>query len=301
MKYWWLEKYKDFKIIQIPELTQDVNYFLTMPKNYEKQYQILKNSNIEDLEEEELLVLLYKIVNTKNIKDNKLINIINKLLTYQDNSFPPSDYSLKEMLDEIKNLKQNIPDTSKLDNNNIAICYNCLNVFYVDKIKSVNKKNHCLCPFCLKDKIYFDNDYIPMNYTFIKLASMYYKTSNLGCTFKEIKKILKKNIKISLGENSKENINLTEEFPNKIKPIDEKIISKKIYDILYKKELDLNYETTIYIENLNNKKELKLLILLNSIIEILSNCLYLKKMNIILTKEEDLVYLNKLLKTLITF
>ena len=45
MKYWWLEKYKDFKIIQIPELTQDVNYFLTMPKNYDKKYQDLKNNN----------------------------------------------------------------------------------------------------------------------------------------------------------------------------------------------------------------------------------------------------------------
>ena len=49
-----------------------------------------------------------------------------------------------------------------------------------------------MCPYCLKQTLYFDNDYIPMNYTFIKLASIYYGISSLGCSFREIKKILKK-------------------------------------------------------------------------------------------------------------
>ena len=28
MKYWWLEKYKNFKIVEINDLIKDVNYFL---------------------------------------------------------------------------------------------------------------------------------------------------------------------------------------------------------------------------------------------------------------------------------
>ena len=31
MKYWWLEKYKNFKIVEINDLIKDVNYFLIMP------------------------------------------------------------------------------------------------------------------------------------------------------------------------------------------------------------------------------------------------------------------------------
>ena len=80
MKYWWLEKYHDFKIIQVKELQEDINYFLTMPKNYEKQYQLLKEKDIDTLEEEELLILLKRTVNTKKIKDNSLSYIIEKLL-----------------------------------------------------------------------------------------------------------------------------------------------------------------------------------------------------------------------------
>lgn len=298
MKYWWLEKYKDFKIIEISELTNDINYFLTMPKNYEKKYELLKDKDINLLEEEELLILLKKIVTTKNIKDNSLIIIINKLLEIKDNSFPKSDYSLKEMLDEIKDLKNNYPYQEKLETNNIAICYNCLNVYYVDKIKSVNKKNLCLCPFCLKSNLYFDNDYIPMNYTFIKLANIYYKTSSLGCRFKEIKKILKKNVKIIEETNNKNIIDLTEILSTKIKPIDEKIISKTIYDLLIKKESNLDREVTIYIKKIEKDLFIKLLILLVSIIDVLSNSIYLKEIKIISNKEVS-INLKQLIKILI--
>ena len=38
----------------------------------------------------------------------------------------------------IKSLKTNLPFKEKVENNNIAICYNCLNIFYVDKIKNIN-------------------------------------------------------------------------------------------------------------------------------------------------------------------
>lgn len=285
MKYWWLKNYKNYKIIQIKQLQNDINYFLTMPKNYNKQYEILKEKDINDLKEEELLIVLKKIINSKNIEDNSLNLIINKLLEIPDNSFPTSDYTIDEIITEIKNLKTNLPTEDKLENNNLAICYNCLNIFYVDKINSVNKKNLCLCPFCLKSKLYFDNDYIPMNYTFIKLASIYYGTSSLGCTFKEIKKIIKKSIKVENSIKTEKSIDLTEFLSNKIKPVDEKIISKQIYDLLIKKEENFDYKVTLSIKEINKDVEHKLLILLVSIIEVLSNSIYIKEI-MINTNEE---------------
>lgn len=285
MKYWWLEKYRNFKIIQMKELLEDVNYFLTMPKNYEKQYQILKDKDVNTLEEEELLIILKKIINTKNIKDSSLIIIIEKLLKIPDNSFPTSDYTFSEMLEEIKNLKTNPPVKSKLENNNLAICYNCLNIFYVDRIKSVNKNGLCVCPYCLKSKLYFDNDYIPMNYTFIKLASIYYGVSSLGCTFKEVQKIVRKSIKVGNYIKKGECIDLTDILKNKIGPIDEKKVSKKIYNLLKKKEENFDYSVTLYIKEINKDIESKLLILLVSIMDILSGSIYLKEITIDTNKE----------------
>ena len=120
MKYWWLEKYKNFKIVEINDLIKDANYFLIMPKNYEKIYQEIKNEDISNLEEEELLILLKKITTTKNLKNNQLRLIIEKLLLIPDNSFPNSDYTLLEELTEIKNLKQNSPLKEKINSNNIT-------------------------------------------------------------------------------------------------------------------------------------------------------------------------------------
>lgn len=278
MKYWWLEKYKNLKIVELNKLIDDINYFLVMPNNYKKQYEILKNKNIDELEEEELLILLYKIVNDKNIKDNTLIKAIEKLLLIPDNSFPKSDYSISEMIEEIKNLKKNYPYQEKINNNNIAVCYYCLNVFYVDKIKSVNKNKLCLCPFCLKTKLYFDNDYIPMNYTFIKLANIYYRTSSLGCTFKEVTKIIKKNIKITTNIDKKDySINITELLENKITPISEKQISKEIYEILNNEENDFKYSIIIKIDNIEKNIDTKLILLIISLIDFLSNSFYLKE------------------------
>ena len=303
MKYWWLEKYKNFKIIQINDLYKDVHYFITMPKNYEKQYQILKNKEINNLLEEELLIILYKIVTTKNIKNNHLNIIIEKLLEIPDNSFPSSDYSLIEMLDEIKNLKTNLPYREKLDTNNIAICYHCLNIFYVDKIKSVNKNNLCLCPFCLKSKLYFDNDYIPMNYTFIKLAYIYYHTSNLGCSFKNIQKIIKNGISTLDGNYTDNYLDISKYYSNtKIKPIDEKIISRKLMLDLYKYEANIIEEGNIYIPSLNNKiEEELLLIILVTIIEVLANTVYLKKIRFIFKNKKNKNNFDNMIKTIKTF
>lgn len=303
MKYWWLEKYKNFKIVQINDLYTDVHYFITMPKNYEKQYQILKDKNIGDLLEEELLIILYKIVTTKNIKNNHLNIIIEKLLEIPDNSFPSSDYSLKEMLDEIKNLKTNLPYREKLDTNNIAICYHCLNIFYVDKIKSVNKNNLCLCPFCLKTNLYFDNDYIPMNYTFIKLAYIYYHTSNLGSSFKNIQKIIGKGIFTDNGNYNDKYLDISKYYSNsKIKPIEEKIVSRKLMLDLYEHETNIIEEESIYIPSLSNKiEEELLLIILVTIMEVLANTVYLKKIRLIFKNNKNKSKFDSMIKTMKTF
>ena len=280
MKYWWLEKYKNFKIVEINDLIKDVNYFLIMPKNYEKIYQEIRNEDISNLEEEELLILLKKITTTKNLKNNQLRLIIEKLLLIPDNSFPNSDYTLLEELTEIKNLKQNPPLKEKINSNNLAICYHCLNIFFVDKIKNVNKKNNCLCPYCLKQTLYFDNDYIPMNYTFIKLASFYYGVSSLGCSFKEIQKILKKHIVVvkKLENNFLDLENIIED--PKIKPIDEKIIARKLYLFLENQELNLEHSITLMIPDIIDYENLFLEIILVTIIEILTNTIYLSQINL---------------------
>ena len=247
MKYWWLEKYKNFKIVEINDLIKDVNYFLIMPKNYEKIYQEIKNEDISNLEEEELLILLKKITTTKNLKNNQLRLIIEKLLLIPDNSFPNSDYTLLEELTEIKN---------------------------------VNKKNNCLCPYCLKQTLYFDNDYIPMNYTFIKLASIYYGISSLGCSFREIKKILKKHIVVvkKLENNFLDLANIIDD--SKIKPIDEKIIARKLYLLLENQELNLEHRITLVIPNIIDNKNLFLEIMLVTFMETLANTVYLSQINL---------------------
>lgn len=303
MKYWWLEKYKNFKIIQIKELQDDINYFLTMPKNYKKQYEVLKDKDIDTLEEEELLIVLKKIVDTKNIKDNSLNIIIEKLLELPDNSFPASDYTFQEMLMEIKELKNNLPFQNKIENNNLAICYQCLNVFYVDKIKNVNKNGLCLCPYCFSTKLYFDNDYIPMNYIFIKLANIYYGISSLGCTFKEIQKIIKNGVKITVGKKEKNSIEWNPIFGNKkIEPLDEKKVYRKLYQELMKKERAINYQATIYLSSLSKDSSLFILeILLIVMLEVLSNTIYLKEIQIIFEKEEDKNTFHFLLKNVKNF
>ena len=151
-------------------------------------------------------------------------------------------------------------------------------------IKAVNKNNNCLCPFCMKPYLYFDSDYIPMNYSFVKLAHFYYYSSSLGCTFKEIKKILRKNIKVINDTYNEKDIKLNNYLIDKrLKALDEKIMSKNIYDILIKKENNMEYEISIYIDEIQEDISLKLFIFLITLIEVLINSIYLK--NIIIKTE----------------
>ena len=69
-KYWWLEKYQKLEIKRLPQLYEDVSYFLRVPKNYLQLYKKFSNVAITKFTEEEMLISLYKIASTKNIKNN---------------------------------------------------------------------------------------------------------------------------------------------------------------------------------------------------------------------------------------
>lgn len=193
MKYWWLKKYKGLKIKFIPDLIRDVNTYFVLPKNYKDRYQAIKSSDISSLLEEDLKILLVSILNHEKIKNNKVVLIIDALLKIPDNSMPDASYTVSEMLEEIVSLKT-YDSKDKLSTNNVSACFHCLEVFYVDRIKYVNKKGQCLCPYCRRPTLYFDNDFIPMDHNFLRLAKLYHGTSSLGCKFSNIQKLLKKSV-----------------------------------------------------------------------------------------------------------
>ena len=298
MKYWWIKKYQNLEVKMLPDLLSDIRYFLVMPKNYLKIHNEIKDLDVDSLREEELLIELYVLVSSKNIKNNRLILIIKRLLSFPDVNLPLSDYSLKEMLEEISNLKINPPIQEKMNYNNVVACYNCEQIFYVDNIRAVNKRDYCLCPYCGKHNLYFDNDYVPMNYSFLKLASLYYGTSSLGCKFSNIQNILRKNIKVTMGnvvvtstliQNNKKKIAQKKvvidfDFSRilKFNSMIESDIIKKYYDAIMKIDGMMEYETTIVLEKipLYQFKEISFLILL-SIMEALSKTIYLKNIQIL--------------------
>ncbi len=305
-KYWWLEKYQKLEIKRLPQLYEDVCYFLRVPKNYPQLYMQFSDRPISKMSEEEMLIALYRIANTKNVKNNQLRLLIQRLLEYADTYLPISDYTLKEILVEIRNLQKNKSDVSKLDYNNVAACYHCLQVFYVDKINMVNKKGLCLCPYCRSSHLYFDNDYIPMNYSFLKLAQLFYDVSTLGCCFLDIQKILRRNLSIRLG-NAPSGVVIGSEisrkkFPNhhfysllpdysmlsKITLTDESRIIKEFYDCMMSLEKQMEYSGTIYIEKVSPSilAEFSLLVLL-AVMEALSRTVYLKEIVIL---SEDLSF-----------
>lgn len=292
MKYWWLEKYQNIEVRLLPQLFSDIEYFLTMPKNYIKIYHQLKEVPIIELKEEELCIILYRIAVTKNVKDETLRKVIDRLLKIPDTSLPISDYTFNETLDEIKNLKSKKPTVEKLEINNVAACYNCLNVFYVDKIKKANKKEHCLCPFCEKDKLYFDNDLIPMNYSFLCLSKIYYGISSLGCDFSKIKKLIKKGLTIKSKADEEysndSHLDFLEKYKfEKIRCEDEQKIIKELYDEMRSGEESGFYEKTLMVDWNTNKNMIELSnLLVISAIESLSNSFYLKKINLIINNKK---------------
>ncbi len=191
MKYWWLKKYKGLKIRLIPDLIRDVNTYFILPKNYKERYSMIKTSDISTLEEEDLKIMLFSILNHERIKNNRVILIIDALLKIPDNFLPEVSYTVSEMLEEIKHLRE-YNEEDKLLSNNVSACFHCLEVFYVDKIKYRNKKGQCLCPYCKHSTLYFDNDFLPMDYNFLRLAKLYFENTALGCSYQNIQRLLKK-------------------------------------------------------------------------------------------------------------
>ena len=102
MKYWYLEKYRELKITELELLKEDLRFFKCYIKYTKKEAEELLSNNILNLNEEELLILLHYILYQKKSALNKIVPIIEKLLLIPDNSMPITDYSLKEILNEIK-------------------------------------------------------------------------------------------------------------------------------------------------------------------------------------------------------
>lgn len=310
MKYWWLEKYQNLEMKMLPSLFLDVQYFLVVPKNYVEFYQKLKDVDIELLTEAELCILLYWISVTKTVKNNLLGKIIEKLLLIPDTSLPISDYSLLEVIDEIRSLKNRRAMIDQMDCNNIAACDSCLNIFYVDQIKATNSKGQCLCPFCLKNRLYFDNEYIPMNYSFLFHSRLFYSTSSLGCNYQKLKKLLKKNVKIIEYDstmNLKDSVldlefgEYLEQFQiKKITSLDEPRIIKGFYDYFLRIEEYGSYKATLILswENDCNLFQISYLLILSCAF-VLENFFYLKEIRLVIENRKLRTQLKKILKTCI--
>lgn len=326
MKYWWLKRYRDLKIKLIPDLLRQVNDNLVMPKNYKERYNVIKENSIETLEEEDLLIYLYCILNHDKIKNNKIILIIRKLLEIPDNSMPATNYTILEMLEDIKKIKHLKPLEEKMYTNNICACYNCHNVYYIDKIKYINKMGLLICPYCKGNSIYFDNDFMPMDYNFLHLAKLYYKTTQLGCNYHNLKKIIRKSIdikkdsiknyntgaifiygkveedKIELNENNitftLKEIKMKKEITTKEEKKIEFIFNRYL-DIVEKNLIrELTIDTRILVPD---KKYAVNISLLLTLISHLGKNPYLKKINIITSKDSDYYIYREIYKTLISF
>ena len=267
MKYWYLEKY--LNDVNIEDLKEEIEEYIHIPKLK------VNDINKKDLKEEELLVLLYDHLNKDDKEKTK--DIIEKLLIIPNNNLPKSDYNTIEILEEISNLKNNIPDYDKLKTNNIGACYTCQNIFYIDKITKKTKNNICLCPYCNKQTIYFDNDYIPMNKTFLLLSKIYNNKNKLGSTFMDLIGLAKKIINIK-----EDNLSTYDIIVEKNKNEEEYIyfLNKDLEKIYLNKEYYIN----LYLDD-DNTVDL-LIVLLNYI----GKNPYIKKINIYTKKN----YLNKL-------
>ena len=147
-----------------------------------------------------------------------------------------------------------------------------------------------------------------MNYSFLKLAQLFYDVSILGCRFFDLQKILRKNVSVRLGNtitgavigseinkgkfsNEKFKALLSDySLLSKIsyKNADESKIIKEIYDVFMTLEKQMEYSGTIYINGISSSllEEFSLLLLL-AIMEVLSRTIYLKEV-VILT--DDLLF-----------
>lgn len=197
MKYFWLEKYlkyfknftsddintKEYKKV-VNDFYNDFEFYITHLNYSKERYELIKKKPISKLNDYELFIMFYytvmetTIINgylNKILLDKSLYKLIKYMVKVPDTNLPITDYTFKEIVEEIKNLKTNLPTKDKIKNNNVCACYNCHSIYYVDNIHAVDENRLLLCPYCMDNKLYFDNDYIPMNNTFLRLATLYYK------------------------------------------------------------------------------------------------------------------------------
>lgn len=195
MKYAWLKPYvKFFQIVEKEDLRKknskkmlssfyrDCSYHFVVPKNYRYYFKKVKLVPIAELSDCGLeLLLMYYLYEGKiesglleqAILDRTILNIIKAMLKVVSSSLPASDYSFSEMLEEVIHLPESKATLDKLSTSNVAACFSCRNVFYVDMIYQKTKKKLCLCPYCNQPTLYFDCDYIPMDSNFVMLAYLY--------------------------------------------------------------------------------------------------------------------------------
>lgn len=322
MKYWWLKKYKGLKVKLIPELQKDINNYFVMPKNYKDRYSVIKLSEIDDLEEEDLKIYLYALLNHEKIKNNRIIKIIDKLLSVPDNFLPSTNYSLDEMLDEVKNIKSNPPLEEKMSTNNVGACPNCLEVFYVDKIKYVNKKGYCLCPYCKCSNLFFDNDLYPMDDNFLRLTRLVLGTTSLGCRFRHIQKLTKKMVKIERKvdcltdsavflKSDKNDIKLLKDhveflleeisYKKELTSKEEQVVNYRFQELFYLVEKNLISNIIIDVSIIKDNSYILNLSLLLLLLEQLGKNPYIKNIIILAENEKSYKLYSQLISTIISY
>lgn len=169
---------------QLQSFFLDCEYYLSYLAYTKERFEMLRDRDVASLNDAELEVYLYSVLTDCRINDTledcildgTIPSVLEAMLKVPDTSLPVSDYTFSEVLEEIANLHTVLPTKDKVSHNNVGACYSCHNVFYVDLIHHMSKDHLCLCPYCLSATIYFDNDYIPMNSSFIRLAMLYYQT-----------------------------------------------------------------------------------------------------------------------------
>ena len=169
---------------QLQSFFLDCEYYLSYLAYTKERFEMLRDRDVASLNDAELEVYLYSVLTDCRINDTledcildgTIPSVLEAMLKVPDTSLPVSDYTFSEVLEEIANLHIVLPTKDKVSHNNVGACYSCHNVFYVDLIHHMSKDHLCLCPYCLSATIYFDNDYIPMNSSFIRLAMLYYQT-----------------------------------------------------------------------------------------------------------------------------
>lgn len=197
MKYWWFDLYLSFfqscykksrlsrgekKILQ--NFLIDYSYRFVVPIHYVEYYQKIRTIAPKRLSDCGLQLLLsYSIYHgiieqgylEKCILDGTISDLLHLMKKIPDTSLPATDYTEEDMLEEIKNLNHISKTIDKIKTNNVAACYSCRNIFYTDAVYQKNKKKECLCPYCNHSTLYFDNDFIPMDFNFLQYAYLYHQ------------------------------------------------------------------------------------------------------------------------------